>query len=408
MKRPGAPGSPLRGRYLVRNPLWNAWLHVHDFLLGVFVGRPPRAAWTQAEISTPRRILIAIGGHLGDAVIASTLVSRVAQAYPNAEIGLLSGSWSRQVLHSHARVRWTHVMDHWKLNRRGGSLFARWRICRKSAGRALAEIRTIGYDVAIDLAAYYPNSARLLWRAGIPVRVGYESGGGGPLYTHPVRWEPRDHVWQEHVELLARLTATNGDGVSATYELPPIPSTATRGAREKLVAAGFREDADKVKEGYVVVHMGAGHVRKEWPIENWRTVVRELVSSGFRVALTGAGAEERAVAQRVARSVAHCMDLTDQLDWNEFRAVIAGARAVLSVDTVAMHLAAAAGRPCVALMTGMDVPERWAALGKQVTILSERVRCSPCYRSQGCADMACIRGISPASAVSAAREYLAS
>ena len=410
MTRPTSPAaSPLRGRYLVRNRLWNAWLHVNDAALRVL--HAPNGAHSAHE--APRRVLVAVGGHLGDAVIATAHLSQLARAFPGVEIGIVCGSWSRMVFESHPRVRWIHVLDHWKLNRDrggggggGGGALRRWLTARRTRARALAEIREVGYDAAIDLAAYFPNSARLLWKAGIPVRVGYTSGGDGPLYTHAVPWSARNHVLDEHAALLAQLAPAAGTDTPARYALGIVPHRAAAGAAEKLESAGLSQ------RSYVVVHMGAGQTRKEWPSEKWTSVLRELGALGFRCVLTGAGAAQSELARGVAESVPGTVNFSDRLDWNEFRAVIAAARLVLSVDTVAAHLAGAAGTPCVVLMTGMDVPERWRAVGggagggALVTILSERVACAPCYRSRGCAEMSCIRDVAPQAVIAAARNHL--
>jgi ADP-heptose:LPS heptosyltransferase len=396
MTRPKSPRSPLRGRYLVRNPLWNAWLRVNDSVLRVLHD-------TNGEQRTGRslkRVLVAVGGHLGDAVIATAHLSQLSRALPGAEIGIVCGSWSRRVFEGHPRVKWIHVVDYWKLNRGAASVFARWLAARRTRARALREIRDLGYDAAIDLAAYFPNSARLLWKAGIPVRVGYTSGGDGPLYTHAVPWSARNHVVDEHAALLAQLVPSFGNGLSPQYELGAVPETAAAAVAKKLESHGL------ARGSYVVVHMGAGQTRKEWPSEKWTQVLRELAALGIRAVLTGAGASQSELARRVAETVPGTVNLSDQLDWNEFRAVVADARLVLSVDTVAAHLAGVAGTPCVVLMTGMDEPRRWIAIGAPVTILSEKVPCAPCYRSRGCADMSCIRDITAASVVAAARRHL--
>jgi heptosyltransferase-2 len=387
--------SPLRGRYLVRNRAWNAWLRVNDLALTLF-HRPTVAASPARE---PKRIVLAVGGHLGDAVIATALLPRIAAALPGAEIGVLTSSWNRRVLESHPRVRWIHVVDHWRLSRANASIVSRWITTRRTRASALAELRDIGYDAAVDLSPYYPNSARLLWQAGIPTRIGYTSGGDGPLYTHAIPWSMRDHVVAEHDVLLAKLAAGNGQ-TPERYDLGPIPSAAMTRVEQRLIAGGVRP------REYAVVHIGAGHARKEWPVERWISVVRELAASGTTCVLTGAGPSQSALARRIAAAVPGTLDVSDRLDWEEFRAMIASARVVLSVDTVAMHVAGAAGVQCVALMTGMDRPQRWRPLGAPVTLLSAPVPCSPCYLSRGCAHMSCIRNISTDDVVDAARVYL--
>lgn len=394
MTRPTRPGtSPLLGRYLVRNRAWNAWLRLNDLALEIFnLGGAP----TSDVPRTFRRILVAVGGHLGDAVIATSLLRDLHGAFPRCEIGVVTGTWNRAVFERHPRVQHLHVVDHWKLSRAPEPLITRWMSARHTRALATAEIRKVGYDAAIDLSAYYPNAARLLWSAGIPVRVGYVSGGDGPLYTHRVTWRAGRRVAEDHRVLLSQIAPDFRDDAPAC-ELPPVDVAAAGRAESALRDAGIAIDR------FVVAHAGAGHPRKEWRADNWEMVCRNLVSAGLGVILTGRGEREASAAAHLAERVPGVANLADRLSWEEFRAVIARARAVLSVDTVAMHLAAAAGTPCVSLMAAMDDPMRWSPLSDRSTVLTHAVPCAPCFRSRGCAEMSCVRDIAPETVLAAAR-----
>lgn len=392
-----APGSPLRGRYLVRNPGWNAWLHTRDLFLALATPRPREVI----PPTTVRRVLLAVGGHLGDAVIATGLLPRIARAFPGARVGVLTGSWNRQVFQDHSLVDAIHVADHWKLIRAPGSLVAHWQTTRRTSAIAVGEIARAGYDVALDLSPYYPNASELLWRAGIPVRVGYTSGGGGPRYTHALTWVPGRHVAGDHQVLLGALRPEAVDASLPGYDLPPVPEEAARSAARTASNAGL------TSRTYVVLHTGAGTRIKEWPAAQWRAIASALTARGVRVALTGAGPAQQALTASLASGLEGAANLCGQLGWDEFRWTLANARAVLSVDTVAMHLAAAAGTPTVAIMTGVDDPARWQPLGQAVTVLTERVSCAPCHRSRGCQAMTCIRSVTPAAVLAAAEPYLA-
>ena len=100
------------------------------------------------------------------------------------------------------------------------------------------------------------------------------------------------------------------------------------------------------------------------------------------------------------------LDLFTGTTWNEFRQVLSGARATISVDTVAAHLSAAEGTPTIVVMTGMDDPARWRPLGRHVTVLTERVPCSPCYLPNGCAAMSCIVEVTTDSVLAATRRHV--
>jgi ADP-heptose:LPS heptosyltransferase len=382
--------SPLRGRYLVRDPLGNAWLRMYDAVLRATNASSP------GPRGVPQRLLIAVGGHLGDAVLATSVFAPLRAALPGVELGVLTGRWNRPVFEGHHAVARVHVADHWRLDRGDGSLARRWLQARASARRARGEIAAIGYDAAIDLYPYYPNSAALLKRAGIPVRIGYSSGGGGPLFTNAVPFTAGAHVADDHRALLRVFVATF-DG-APRCDVGAVSAANAESARAILHRAGVAGD-------HVVMHMGAGSSRKEWPAERWASLAAQLRATGSAVVLTGAGRRQRAACAALAARVDGMVNLCDQLSWGEYHAVIATARLVLSVDTVAAHLAAACDVPYVAVATGIDEPERWRPIGRGA-LLSAPVACAPCYRSDGCSAMSCVRDVSVEQVLSAARALL--
>lgn len=372
-RRPQSPGSPLRGRYLVRNPAWNLAIRAADTMWRTV----PARRTGDDRIHDARRILVAVGGHLGDAVLATSIIPQIVAAYPAAEIGMLLPSWSRQVVEGHHRVRWIHHVDHWRMNRGGRSSFQKWQQFRLSSAVAAREIGAIGYDVALDLYPFYPNASRLLWRAGVPMRVGYESGGGGPLYTHPVAWSPViGHTVEQHELLLRRL-------VGARAQLPP--------PGYDLPAVSERRIPD-LPSDYIVLHPGTGDSQKAWPNERWRSLADGLTARGARVVVTGAGEREGTLAASLAER-GDVLNLVGRLSWPELRAVLAGARCVVGADSVAVHLTAAAGTPVVAIMAAMSDPAYWRPLGERVITLTAAQPCAPCFLSRGCDAMACVREV---------------
>jgi ADP-heptose:LPS heptosyltransferase len=321
-------------------------------------------------------------------VLATTAVEMLTRAYPNAELGMLLPSWARPAIDGHARLKWIHHVDHWKSSRLSESRFDKWRRHQRSAAQAIREIAAIDYDVAIDLYAYYPNFSRVLWKAGVPVRVGYASGGGGPLYTHALEWSPKaGHTASQHARLVAELVGHTPNGF--TYDMPALRPESTGlgplGSTGPLAGSG---------DSYIVVHPGTGDARKAWPDRNWHALVGALTANGERVAITGAGAHERAFAVALVKTYSSVINLVDTLDWSSFRAALAGARVAIGVDSVAMHLAAAAGVPTISISAAMSDPEFWRPLGEKVSVLTHAVPCAPCFRSAGCAAMACVRQVS--------------
>jgi ADP-heptose:LPS heptosyltransferase len=378
----GRGTPPLKAGYLVRRPLPNLALRGIDAMLSLLVRRGTPA------LGGVQRLLLAVGGHLGDAVIASSVLPLVRAALPDVRIGIVAPSWSRGVLRGHPEVAWNHTFDPWRTNRGGGPV-ARLRRHLATSRAAVAEIRAVGYDAAVDLYPYFPNTIPLLWRARIPVRVGYGTGGFGPLLTHPVPWRDTDRQVAEYHLDLVRVVA-------------PVPAEAA--PRYALPASAAVWDA--AERPYVVVHMGAGAATKAWPEPRWHALLAALAGDGHRVVLTGAGDAECAAAERAARAAPGCRSVAGALEWDAFAACVGGARLVVSADTVAAHLAAAAGVPSVVVSTGIANPHHFRPLGPS-TVVYRRTACAPCHRSSGCEPMTCIRDVSVAEVLTAARNTLA-
>jgi ADP-heptose:LPS heptosyltransferase len=372
--------SPLSGKYLVRRPIANLGLRVLDRLLEVF--QRPR---NQPLCKSPRRILLCNGAHLGDVLLTTSLLPLLKETFPDATIGFLIGSWARPVLEDHPGVDRIHVFDHFKLNRAAKPLA--WKIRRhcSTAGRAIAEVRRQRYDMAVDAYYYYPNSIPLLWQAGIPVRIGYTSGGFGPLLTHSLDWVhgPR-HVVDYQADLLRFLP-----GLTGKNDRTLMPSPARLNADS--LQATLRRLGLPVG-GYILLHAGAGSGFKAWPRQKWRALTKALAARGERLVFTGSR-EERSDAAQVGQGIRSVLNLCGELAWREFIAVVQHARALIGVDSVAGHVAAGVGTPYLVISTSINDPEHWRPRGGGGGVLVHPVPCGPCYRNGGCPEMDCVRGV---------------
>lgn len=378
----------------MQNVFLRTWLAVSDALLRA-IRRPSR----RPTPARPKRILVCVGGHLGDAVISAAALADLHTTAPEADIGVLCASWNRKVLAAIPHIRRIHTVDHWKLNRAPVSFPRRMLAYAASQARAIRELRQIAYDAAVDLYPYYPNSATTLAMAGIPTRAGFGTGGFGPLYTHEVRWTEGLAVREDHQAALRALLPGLRAGHS-TPSLGPTPESDRRDAALLLKSVGIDT------KPYAVLHVGGGVKQRDWPIEHWIEVARQLIEKGVGVVLSGAGTSDASKTAVIQAAVPGVVNLCDRLPWPVFRPVVARAAVLLSVNTVAMHLAAAEGTPCVAVLSGIDASNRWHPGTPEMHQLSHPVSCAPCHRTRGCETMLCIRGITPDAMLAAAEPYL--
>ncbi len=381
---PRTPGVPGRLGYLVGNPALVAALWLLDHLPW-----PPRDQMLPPA-APPRRLLVAMIGNLGDAVIASATLERIAAATPPTELGLLVSPAGAALFRNDPRVRHLHVIDHYWLSRAPVSRREKLRRHAITRRAVIRELRTVGYDAAVDLYHPFPSIAPVLRAAGIPRRVGYASNGCRRFLTHAEPWLPADrHVADYQAALLHFL----GIAAPDTLPRPALPALRAR-SPEPLPAR------------YAVLHTGAGAPTREWPEERWLEVARSLAARGLPVLLTGRGAREAARCARIASAVP-AANLADRLDPAELRTVLAGAALLVCLDSFAAHLGSLDAVPSVVLTTGVANPAHWRPLNDKAVVLYSRTPCLPCYDWRGCPAMACIREVTATEVLAAADRLLA-
>ena len=371
------PKPPIRGKYSIRSPAVNFLFRCLDAALSVCIPRRPSAR----PGLPPQRILISDIAHLGDVLMATSVLPVLQSAYPEARISFLVGSWSLPVLQNHPLVDKIHVLDHWAHNRASISRRAKFQQYLQTRRNALREIKAARYDIAFDLYWNFPNTLPLLWQAKIPRRVGYESGGFGPLATDCLEFgDKRLHAAQRFLNLVKTLPLTESDEAKLATVLPPLEA---------------QDPGELQGRDYLVFHVGAADSFREWATPHWRELAQQFIAQGHRIVFTGVGDRDQAQIAQIMEGLDGCVNLCNRLKWAGFVAAIARARLLVCVDTVAGHVAAAVGTPC-AVITAGRWPYLWRPLSQHARIVMHSVPCAPCHRNTGCDGMECLRNVTVA------------
>lgn len=128
-------------------------------------------------------------------------------------------------------------------------------------------------------------------------------------------------------------------------------------------------DGEALEPGrYVVIHPGAKHPARRWPVDRFAALARALQERGVPIVLTGTAAEAH-LTQAMARVMSRePLDLAGRTSLGALAALLQGAACVLCNDTGVSHLAAALRVPSVVLFTGGrpagSDPVRWAPLDR--------------------------------------------
>ena len=378
-----SPLPIMRGRYCRRHPILNFAMQCVDTILSLCLPLRLRGG----EIKPPRRILISNLAHLGDLVVATSILPVLKSAFPECRIGFLIGSWGQPALLGHPLVDDIHILDHWSASRASLTRWQKWRHYRRSRRHALREVKAAHYDVALDLCWTFPNTLPFLWQARIPVRIGYASGGFGPLATHCLEFDARPQpVALRHLALVERLPVRGINLAVSASNLPPVSAADAAALDQELQKIGVNAS------DYIVLHIGAGLGLNHWPQQRWRQLAERLAEDHQQLVFTGSGAQDEAIIRQVIRGLPGCINMCGLLSWRSFVAAISRASLLLCVDTVASHIAAAVGTPCAVVVTGRH-PYLWHTPGRQCAVLMHPVSCAPCHRGLGCARMECLRDI---------------
>ncbi|VHO04995.1 glycosyltransferase family 9 protein [Candidatus Rhabdochlamydia sp. T3358] len=364
-------------RYLVNNRFGKILLRGIDAILPVYHKQEP--------IVAPRKILLVNLAHLGDVVITTAMLAACKELWPQAEMGVLIGSWAHLVVKDHPLIQNIHLMDHWKLNAAAIPFKEKIKRYYRTARLALAEIKQQQYDLAVDLYPFFPNAIFWLWKAGIPYRAGWTTGGFGSLLTHPLKKIDRNQGMGDNYRDLLSLLVGKKVQVKIRPQLPPMCKSLVA----QILPKAF------LRNTYLVFHMGTKESPKLWLEEKWRILTQKCIGQGFFIVFTGLGKEEACRINRITYQLPNVFNAANLLNWQEFAAVIQKARHLVSVDSSAVHIASAYSIPTTIIFSGINSPVFCGPLNPKATLLFKKLTCVPCLNRKGCSTMNCIREITP-------------
>jgi len=178
------------------------------------------------------------------------------------------------------------------------------------------------------------------------------------------------HEWERNVEFLRAL------GVP----LEPVPTPELFIHPRELAGLG------DLPEGYFIVFPGASLPERQWGTREFAAVARHVRQrTGWRPVLLGDGGDA-AVCDAVAADLPGAINLAGETSVPVFASIVARSRLVLTNETSAVHLAAAAGVPTVCITGGghwdrfVPYPASLKALATFIEVVSmaQEMTCFKC------------------------------
>jgi len=308
------------------------------------------------------RALVVAPSWIGDTILAQPLFARLHAATPGLQLDVLAPRWVAPVLERMPVVG--TIIDspfgHGEL-----SLKARFRLARQLSER--------GYHRAYVL----PNSlksALIPFLAGIPERIGFIGEQRFGLINRRHRLDTSELPLM--VERFAQLAQAPGTPLLRPVPAPRLTSTP---AQQTATLATLGLDATSRP---VVFCPGAEYgPAKRWPVEHFATLGRQLAERGHPVWLLGSPKDAPVGEAIAALAPTACTNLCGKTGLAQAIDLIAHAEFTVCNDSGLMHVAAALGRPLVALF-GSSSPGFTPPLSERAEILSLQLPCSPCFKRE--------------------------
>jgi lipopolysaccharide heptosyltransferase II len=325
------------------------------------------------------KILILKPSSLGDVIQALPVLRLLKRHLPASEIfwwidsalaPLLEGDPDLTGIVRFERKRWA-APQHWPEMLRS----IRW-------------MRAQNFDWVIDLQCL-ARSGMFAWLANGQFLIGLDEVREGArgfydvairrasFHTHAVDW---------YLAVLPRL----GVPVHNHFQwLPERPAVAAA-VQSKWPTDGAR---------WMAIQPGARWENKRWPVECFAELVRSLAKKfpDTRFVILGT-AEDQPLGEIIARAEPQrCQNLCGQTSLLEMVEWLRRCELMITNDTGPMHVAAALGKPLVALF-GPTEPRRTGPYGHLESVLRLDLPCSPCLKSHCTYEKPdeCLKAISPA------------
>lgn len=328
------------------------------------------------------RILIVAPSWIGDALLAQPLLRRLHDKLGRVRIDALAPAWCGPLIERMPEISEviTSPFAHGDLK-----LAARWRL-----GRELAERN---YDQCIVLPNSF-KSALIPFFANIPLRAGYAGELRYGLLNLVHKLDPA------RLPLMAERYAQLAEKPGAELQRP-LPAVRLQVDPVNTARATARLGLDRSRPVAAFCPGAEYGPAKRWPARHFAALASDLAKRGYAVWLIGSGKDADVGEEIRTLSAGACTNLCGRTDLATAIDLIACAKLVVSNDSGLMHVAAALGKPLIALY-GSSSPAHTPPLTLSsqeglARIAKIDVACSPCFaRACPLVHFKCMNELEPA------------
>ncbi len=255
---------------------------------------------------------------------------------------------------------------------------------RRQVSSFLKDLKDRSYDLVIDFQGLF-KSAFLVFLTKSPIKLGYDSMQelSGLFYTDKIREDLGKHAVDRYLDFPRHLGASVGE---------PQFIIQTDHENEIKVNELLAQNMISSKDKIIAVSPVALWDTKLWDNHSWAALCDRIIKElGIKLIFVGDGSRSD-ISEIKSSMSAQSIDLDGQTSLRDLATLFRQADLVLTTDSGPMHLAAALGKPVIALF-GPTSPGRTGPYGKGHTIIRKDLECSPCFLKK-CESRRCMTEIS--------------
>jgi heptosyltransferase-2 len=348
--------------------------------------------WSFFGKSSILRILLVKLHAIGDAVMITPAIRRLKQSFPDAELDIVIGDWSAQVMRHNPYIRkiitfpdgWFSLRNPWNF----AHLFG-----------LSKRLRSRRYDAV--LVFHHHKAIRAFARSiSAPITITYHPSLDDS--TQFSLWDTRRHGVRNATALVNAFCRRMG--------VPEIPDD-----DDSQLQADWRVADDELQRAKailadagidkppLVIHPGAGGSprgpanERKWAADRFAQLIEELQQmQSSPIILEGAKFEEPRGAYILGGMSHQVVSIMGKSNLREMAAILSQSRLLITNDTGTMHIGGAIGIPLVAIF-GSTGSAKLLPLGGPFIGVQSTLPCSPCTYGvfKGCLyhEIECMREI---------------
>lgn len=317
---------------------------------------------------TLRRFLIVRTDRIGDVVLTLPMADVIKQNFPDVHITMLTREYTADLVRNYPGIDDVILYDE---NNIYMPFF-----------KILKRIKAGNFDAAITAFPRF-RLAKLLWLAGIPIRVGtgyryYSIFFNKRVYEH--RKTAEKHELEYNLSLLqaigCKIPKINSPWLKVNHEN-------SIAVLQKLKNFGVylnRENENKL----VIIHPGSGGSSRNLSLRKIIELGRKISElENTQIIITGGKGEEKIVSDSACGIGKNTFALVDKLTLSEYAALARIVDLFIGNSTGPLHIAAAVGTPVIGFYP-LSVPmsaERWGPYTDKKTIfkpVNREINCKNC------------------------------